>query len=272
DELAEASWVARKINDLLARGTPLREIAVLFRVNAQSEVYEQALAEAGLAYVVRGAERFFDRAEVRQAAMMLRAAARSTDSAPDAPDAAAATAAVLASAGWSASPPSGGGAARERWESLAAVVALAEEVVAANPAAGLDDVVTELTHRASVQHAPTADGVTLASLHSAKGLEWDAVFVVGCHEGTLPLSYAETPAQIEEERRLLYVGVTRAREYLSVSWSLSRQPGGRGNRRPSRFLDAVRPETASRAGRRSSSAGTAGRGRKSRSPARCRVC
>lgn len=272
DELAEASWVARKINDLLARGTPLREIAVLFRVNAQSEVYEQALADAGLAYVVRGAERFFDRAEVRQAAMMLRAAARSTDSAPDAPDAAAATAAVLASAGWSASPPSGGGAARERWESLAAVVALAEEVVAANPAAGLDDVVTELTHRASVQHAPTADGVTLASLHSAKGLEWDAVFVVGCHEGTLPLSYAETPAQIEEERRLLYVGVTRAREYLSVSWSLSRQPGGRGNRRPSRFLDAVRPETASRAGRRSSSAGTAGRGRKSRSPARCRVC
>ncbi|PSL06618.1 Rep family ATP-dependent DNA helicase [Haloactinopolyspora alba] len=270
DELAEAAWVAGEISKLVAAGTPPREIAVLFRVNAQSEAYEQALAEAGVTYVVRGAERFFDRAEVRQAAMMLRAAARSADSAPDAPDAAAATAAVLASAGWSSSPPAGG-ATRERWESLAAVVALAEEVVAARPDARLEDVVAELEARANAQHAPVADGVTLASLHSAKGLEWDAVFVVGCHEGTLPLTHAETAVQVEEERRLLYVGVTRAREHVTVSWSLSRQPGGRASRRPSRFLDGVRPNGVARTDR-SGSDGVARRNRKSRAPARCRVC
>ncbi|TDE08787.1 ATP-dependent DNA helicase UvrD2 [Jiangella asiatica] len=271
DELAEAAWVADQIAKLVANGTPAREVAVLFRVNAQSEAYEQALADAGIAYVVRGAERFFDRAEVRQAAMLLRAATRSADTAPDAPDAAAATAAVLSAAGWSPTPPAGGGAVRERWESLAAVVALAEEVVAARSGATLADVVTELEARAAAQHAPVADGVTLASLHSAKGLEWDAVFVVGCHEGTLPLSYAETPAQIEEERRLLYVGVTRAREQLSISWSLARQPGGRGNRRPSRFLDGVRPGGMARSDHRERSA-AAGKGRRSGAPARCRVC
>ncbi|WP_035812207.1 ATP-dependent DNA helicase UvrD2 [Jiangella gansuensis] len=273
DELAEAAWVADQIAKLVANGTQQREIAVLFRVNAQSEAYEQALADAGIAYVVRGAERFFDRPEVRQAAMLLRAAARSADSAPDAPDAAAATAAVLSSAGWSHSPPAGGGAVRERWESLAAVVSLAGDVVAGRPDATLADVVTELEARATAQHAPVADGVTLASLHSAKGLEWDAVFVVGCHEGTLPLSYAETPAQIEEERRLLYVGVTRAREHLSISWSLARQPGGRGNRRPSRFLDGVRPGGMARADRRGERGAQAGgRGRRTSAPARCRVC
>ncbi|WP_240759302.1 ATP-dependent helicase, partial [Phytoactinopolyspora endophytica] len=92
DEVAEAEWVAGEIGRLLASGVPAREVAVLFRVNAQSENYEQALADAGIAYVVRGAERFFDRAEVRQAAMLLRGAMRAGDTAGDAPDAAAATA------------------------------------------------------------------------------------------------------------------------------------------------------------------------------------
>ncbi|WP_174256009.1 ATP-dependent DNA helicase UvrD2 [Phytoactinopolyspora mesophila] len=268
DEVAEAEWVAAEAARLVATGVPAREIAVLFRVNAQSENYEQALSDAGIAYVVRGAERFFDRPEVRQAAMLLRGAVRGGDAPDGAPDAAAATAAVLSAAGWSAKPPAGGGATRERWESLAAVVALAEDVVAQRPDAQLADVVAELEARATAQHAPMADGVTLASLHAAKGLEWDAVFVVGVHEGTLPLNYAETPAQIEEERRLLYVGVTRAREHLSVSWSLSRQPGGRGSRRPSRFLDGIRPGN----GNRTPVSAPSVKGRNRKAPARCRSC
>lgn len=268
DELTEADWVAGEAAKLTANGTPLRAIAVLFRVNAQSEAYEQALSAAGIAYVVRGAERFFDRPEVKQAAMLLRAAVRSEETAvADAPDAAAATSAILSNAGWSARPPSGGGAVRERWESLAAVVALAEDLVAGKPAATLADVVAELEARAAAQHVPVADGVTLASLHAAKGLEWDAVFVVGCHDGTVPISYAQTPAEIEEERRLLYVGVTRAREHLNISWSLSRQPGGSGSRRPSRFLDGVRPVVASRAGQ-----STRTPRRRTSKVARCRVC
>jgi DNA helicase-2/ATP-dependent DNA helicase PcrA len=271
DELTEASWVAGRIAALVSAGASPREIAVLFRVNAQSEAYEQALADAGIPYVVRGAERFFDRAEVRQAMMLLRAAARTDPgSEPDAPDAAAATAAVLASAGWTPQAPTGAGAARERWESLAAVASLAGEVVATRPSAGLTDVVAELEARASAQHAPIADGVTLATLHAAKGLEWDAVFVVGCHEGTLPLSYAETSTQVEEERRLLYVGVTRARSSLSISWSLSRQPGGRGTRQPSRFLDGVRPSGTARVDH-PPAAGARG-SRRTAVPARCRVC
>jgi DNA helicase-2/ATP-dependent DNA helicase PcrA len=279
DEVAEAQSVAAEVRKLIGAGTPLREVAVLFRVNAQSEVYEQALSDAGVAYILRGAERFFDRPEVKEAAMLLRAAVRSAPGdrggeVDDAPDAAAATAAVLSTVGWSARPPSGAGAVRERWESLAAVVSMAEEVVAANAGASLADVVGELEARAAVQHVPVADGVTLASLHAAKGLEWDAVFVVGCQEGTLPISYAQTPEHVEEERRLLYVGVTRAREHLRLSWSVARQPGGAGARRPSRFLDGVRPSGNSR----HDGTGTRGRQRKGegkgrgRAPARCRVC
>ena len=97
---------------------------------------------------------------------------------------------------------------------------------------------------------PPVEGVTLASLHAAKGLEWDAVFLVGVTDGMLPIVYAETPEQIEEERRLLYVGVTRAREHLSLSWALARSPGGRRSRRPSRFLDGLTGRPARPPGRR----------------------
>jgi DNA helicase II / ATP-dependent DNA helicase PcrA len=82
-------------------------------------------------------------------------------------------------------------------------------------------------------------GVTLASLHAAKGLEWQAVFMPGLTDGNVPIVYAQTDEAIEEERRLLYVGVTRARERLYLSWALARTPGGRRTRKPSRFLADV---------------------------------
>ena len=136
---------------------------------------------------------------------------------------------MLSTKGWTAEPPAGSGAVRDRWESLAALVRLAEDF-ARGPATGatLSDLVAELDERAAAQHAPTVQGVTLASLHAAKGLEWDAVFLVGLTEGMMPITYAKTDEQVEEERRLLYVGVTRARLHLSLSWALVALPGRPG--------------------------------------------
>jgi DNA helicase-2/ATP-dependent DNA helicase PcrA len=151
---------------------------------------------------------------------------------------------VLSGLSWYPDTPPPGGSARERWESLAALVTLADDLLAANPEAHLTQLVDELDQRANAQHAPTVQGVTLASLHSAKGLEWDVVFLVGLTDTTLPIQHATTPVQIAEERRLLYVGITRARERLALSWALARSPGQRRGRRPSRFLDGLRPAAA----------------------------
>ncbi|RSM60089.1 ATP-dependent DNA helicase UvrD2 [Kibdelosporangium aridum] len=238
DEPAEAAAVAERIKDLVDAGTPLSEIAVLYRVNAQSEAYEQALTEAGIPYLVRGGERFFERQEVRQAMSALRMAS-ADEPEGELPDLVRRT---LERVGLTAEPPTGG-SARERWESLLAIVELAEELTATLEGANLPRFVAELETRAAAQHPPTVEGVTLASLHASKGLEWDAVFLIGLVDGTLPIQFADgdEPA-IEEERRLLYVGVTRAREHLWLSWSLSRSPGGRRHRRRCRFLYGLIPD------------------------------
>ncbi|SCG73160.1 ATP-dependent DNA helicase, Rep family [Micromonospora humi] len=278
DEPAEANAVAARCRALVAGGTPAREIAVLFRTNAQSEAYEKALSEAEVPYVLQGAERFFERPEVRQAMIALRAATRSV---PGETPLRAAVVEGLTAVGWAPDAPPAGGAARERWEALAALVQLAEEyaatpeVVPIGEAAAVERPVTltgfteELARRAAQQHVPTVEGVTLASLHSAKGLEWDAVFLVGLAEGTMPTSYAKTPEQVEEERRLLYVGITRAREWLWLSYAAARSPGGRA-RRPSRFLPQL---DRSGGGERAGGAGPARRAERRRPQVvSCRIC
>ncbi len=238
DEPTEAGAVAGRVRQLLDAGAPASEIAILYRVNAQSEVYEQALTDLEIPYLVRGGERFFERREIRQAMVALRTAAGDPPSAELVP----AVRAVLARIGLTEQPPPGG-AAKERWDALLALVELAEELAASVEGASFGRYVAELEQRAAAQHPPTVEGVTLASLHAAKGLEWDAVFLVGLAEGTMPIQRADgDEAAIEEERRLFYVGVTRAREHLWLSWSLSRHPGGRRHRRRSRFLYGLIPE------------------------------
>ncbi|GGL02017.1 ATP-dependent DNA helicase UvrD2 [Mangrovihabitans endophyticus] len=278
DEVAEATAVARRCRELLGAGTPASEIAVLFRTNAQSESYEKALAEAEVPYVVRGAERFFERAEVRQAMVALRSAVRSL---PGETPLVEAVVEALSATGWRRDQPPPGGHAREQWEALAALVTLAEEYAASPVLEPLGEAgavqrdislaafCAELVRRAEQQHAPTLAGVTLASLHSAKGLEWDAVFVVGLSDGTLPTMYAKTPEQLEEERRLLYVGVTRARQTLWLSYGQMRASGGRA-RRPCRFLPQL--ERGGSGGERAG-AGTTSRKSVTRRPvSSCRVC
>ncbi|AZI58406.1 ATP-dependent helicase [Nakamurella antarctica] len=277
DEATEARTVAQRCQAMIAAGMSAASIAVLYRINAQSEVFEQALATAGVPYLVRGGERFFARAEVRQAMMALRQAAESVAAGSDTAgldaaglDAAGSVSAGLASSGQVAAVDSAlsgtdrsagagtsigtarvsparilvagapstlvpltqrvlqtvgltdtapaPGALRDRWDALVALVGVAEGLADADPQAGLGELVAELNQRAEAQHAPTVEGVTLASLHAAKGLEWEAVFLVGLTDGTMPIQHAETPEEVEEERRLFYVGVTRAKQQLFLSW------------------------------------------------------
>jgi DNA helicase-2/ATP-dependent DNA helicase PcrA len=266
DEVAEAAAVAKSISRLVESGTAPAEIAVLYRINAQSEVYEEALTEAGIPYQVRGGEGFFSRQEIRQALLVLqRAAGRGTEAEAALPDV---VRGLLEPLGLTAEPPTGT-RARERWEALSGLAELVDEEVAHRPQLDLPGLLAELRTRADSRHPPVVQGVTLASLHAAKGLEWDAVFLVGLTDGTLPISHAlahgaESEA-VEEERRLLYVGITRARMHLALSWSLSRNPGGRQTRKPSRFLNGLAPQTQSDS--------TASRPRRNRGAAsRCRIC
>ncbi|WBL20650.1 ATP-dependent DNA helicase UvrD2 [Citricoccus sp. NR2] len=276
DEEAEAEWVAERITQLIAPGQDGKptvepaEIAVLFRTNSQSAAFEQALTAHGLSYQLRGAERFFSRREVRDGILQLRAAARSADDVSG--DAVVGRVKdVLGSLGFSENAPQTTGAARERWESLNALVELAAQL---SRTRGEDFTVTELVaeldERAANQHAPTMQGVTLASLHSAKGLEWDAVFLAGLTEGLMPISFATEQAEIDEERRLLYVGITRARHRLYLSWPQARSSQRRGGRRPSRFLQSLTPQARTVAG--SAERPTRSRQRARKATMTCRGC
>ena len=262
DEEAEAEGVAASIAETVRAGVDPRAIAVLYRSHAQSAVLLSALAKQSIAATVLGGRKFFDLPEVRQALMALRAASVApleTGFLPTVRD-------VLRSIGLTDEPPAAGGALRDAWEARAALLRLAEEAPEGTDLRAFTD---DLQARARDQHEPATRTVTLATLHAAKGLEWDHVYLVGVSEGRLPISYAQTFEAVDEERRLAYVGVTRAARTLSVSWSRGR---GRSERMPSRFLREIgsgslrsadgyaRPAGASRrAGAGSASAGRSGR-------------
>ncbi|MDN5570400.1 MAG: ATP-dependent DNA helicase UvrD2 [Propionibacteriaceae bacterium] len=257
-EADESGEVAAWLTGLHAAGTPWQEMAVLYRIHAMSPPLEAALADGGIPFVTRGSEGFFERAEVRAALRALAAAARTTDDPP-----ADALRTVLAGLGWTPEPPSGQGAVRERWESWDALAGLGAEFAEDNPDAKTTDLIEELDARARAQHSPDGQGVTLSTLHAAKGLEWDAVAIVGAHEGALPFVLATSADDIAEERRLFYVGVTRAREHLRISGSTTRK--GVGQRRsPTRFLAGLVTTP-------SASAGAPGP-RKRRASAQSRTC
>ncbi len=228
-EHAEAEGIARAIAARIAAGTPASGIAVLYRAHAQSAALQQALAAAGIAVSVLGGTRFFDLPEVRQTLLALRGAAVSPGTAEFLP----AVREVLHQIGFTEEPPGGGGAVREGWEARRAILTLAEE---AGPDATLRSFADELMARASDQHEPTLETVTLSTLHAAKGLEWPHVHLAGWGEGALPIGYARDAEAVDEERRLAYVGITRAARTLALSWA---RHAGRAERPPSRFLAEI---------------------------------
>lgn len=255
DDELEAQGIAEDIQDLLTHDRlAAADIAVLFRTNSQSAALEEALTRAGIPYQLRGAENFFDRPEVRAALSMLQGAAKGAQ-ADD--DLALLIRDNLKNLGWKPQAPQRAGQERARWESLETLVSLCDRLLEERRAAqqqakeeGLEELPADLTlydlvavllQRSSQQDAPSLNGVTLASLHSAKGLEWEAVFLCGLSEGLMPISFAQSSDELDEERRLLYVGITRARKHLTLSWSRSRTPGGRASRQRSRFLDPIAP-------------------------------
>ncbi len=221
----EAEAVAAAIRTAIDSGTPASEVAVLYRTNAQSARIEAALESRGIGFRVHGGARFFDRADVRQAVMLIRAQTTVEDQRPlfqivsD----------VLRSGGWTTTPPEGA-AARDRWDALNALLSLCDEMPAGTSIRQFSD---ELIARQNAHHEPTLDAVTLSAIHAAKGLEWTLVHVIGMSEGLLPIGHASDEASIDEERRLTYVALTRARDSLRLSGTAS---GGRSGRMPSRFL------------------------------------
>jgi DNA helicase II / ATP-dependent DNA helicase PcrA len=229
----ECSGVAQAIRVKLDQGVKPSDMAVLYRVNGQSEAIENALAHAGIDYQVRGGERFFNRPEVQNAIRAIRAQAV----APIDKSLFEAVSDICRSLGWQAQQPQEHGSAREKWESLNSLLAITEELPAGS---NVMDFAKELEERQRSQHEPIKAAVTLSTIHAAKGLEWPYVFVVGLTEGYLPISYAVTPAEIREEQRLLYVGLTRAKKELTLSWARRDAVSGR-DREPSRFFGLLQP-------------------------------
>jgi len=249
----ELAGVVAAVRRLLSQDVPAGEIAICYRTNRQSEPYEAALGEAGIPFVVRGEGGFFAQPEIQQAIRALRTATAPSARTPGGPPPLGARAnaprldreveRVLRDAlAFNPRREPDGQAAKDRWRNLLTLL----ELATARTQAGTDlaAFVAELEERTAAGQDSADEGgaVNLVTLHKAKGLEFDAVFLVGVEEGLVPIGHAKDDAAIAEERRLLYVGVTRARRHLWISWAKSRTGtgGGVSRRRPSRFLHGVR--------------------------------
>jgi ATP-dependent DNA helicase UvrD/PcrA len=243
DEDELAAMIAA-IRVLARRGTPYGSMAVLVRTNAQLPPMERALGVAGIGFHVRG-EGFFARPEVRRAIGVARSLARASS---DEPLVARLATAFERELGVRRDRPPEGEAAAERHAAVVTLLELAGELAAGDPSAGVPAFLAEVERRSAVEAAGAPTGVELLTYHRAKGLEWDAVFLPALEEGTLPIRQATEPAELAEERRLLYVGITRARRHLWLSWANRRTgaTGREGRRSRSRFLDGLVPAPVGR--------------------------
>jgi len=209
DESSEIAGIVADMTGLLKAGVPPQEIAVLARTNAQLNSLERAMNGAKLPYQVRSTERFFDRPDVKEFLKGVR------------------TASVIPTEGISwldelrtlAQPFLSG----QSIDGIAGLLHLARELdedTNFTPKT-LRSYLREVEDRVQQNNPPTMPVITLATLHAAKGLEWERVFLMGANVGLLPLEsngFTLDARMIEEERRLFYVGMTRAKRELRISY------------------------------------------------------
>ena len=234
DDEAERLGLVTGIRELLRAGIEPGEIAVLVRINAQLPELEEALTRSGIPFAIRG-QRFFDRREIREARRLLPGAGSNAIGALLVAEVRRLFEARL---GLRGDAEGGGDEAVERSASLETLVSIVADVATARPDVTLPDVLAELDRRDADEATGASGGVNLLTYHRAKGLEWDAVFLPALEEGLVPIRQAKEDAEVDEERRLLYVGMTRARTHLALSWAQSRAGAGgkAGRRQRSRFL------------------------------------
>ncbi|MBT5730808.1 MAG: ATP-dependent helicase [Microbacteriaceae bacterium] len=206
----EADYIAQSIHNLLEQGRSGDDIAILTRFGAQSLLLETALASKGLSTRVQGAKDYFEQPHIQRAVMEIRGAAVAGVEG----ELATVVDDILHGIGFDGTPPDHAGAERSKYEDLLALRNLARS---ADPSTTVMEFSTMLTTRKSAGDSPSVGAITISTVHSAKGREWPVVFMMGLAEGLFPISYATTDAAIEEERRLFYVGITRAREELVLS-------------------------------------------------------
>lgn len=270
NELDEASYIVNEIQNL---GTPLNEIAVLYRTNAQSRVLEEALLHAGIPYVLYGGIRFYERREIKDVLAYLRIIANPKDSVSLKRAEKIGKGRLLKLQEFTGENKQAG----EKHNTLEILDLVLEktrylelfdekdeeDLVRLENIKELRSVATEfpnlhefLSQVALVESSQNSRGrttttyalqpttsaaVTLMTAHAAKGLEFRVVFIVGLEEGLFPHSRSlMNQEELEEERRLAYVGITRAKEKLYLTFASRRLIfGSRSNNPPSRFLSEI---------------------------------
>jgi DNA helicase II / ATP-dependent DNA helicase PcrA len=239
DAAGELAALTAGIARLIEGGTPAAEIAVLVRMNAQIAALAEALTAANIPHQVRGI-RFYDRRDVRGAIdLVARARLPETGQALET----AIRRLLRETLGYEEGAVPAGEEARERAAALDVLLGILGGLVADAADVDASTFVGELRRRARRERTDAAGGVNLLTYHRAKGLEWDAVFLPMLEDGILPIRHAlDDHDGLAEERRLLYVGITRARCHLVLSWASRRESRGReGSRQRSRFLDGLVP-------------------------------